>query len=238
MNMNILFFMACRNEEIPILVFDYNYHSILPALYYNNPDFFSHSFFFQVYRKQIVSNHLESNKVISFLRKQGISNDIICLHMMNYEQHIPLDLFYYGFFSLKSISNLNPKELSKFKQTLRMDMNMIIGILKNQLYEVFLDFMKNGKSDQPSLLDKSNQFSKLIIEAIFTQSSILCQIKFQKANIMTIKNMVDDYLLFMFNFLDENKMRKIAILSSFSFLLFPHPNIFDSIEERKKKRGK
>ena len=40
--MNILFFYAFQNEEIPILVFDYDYHSNLPALYYNNPDFFSH----------------------------------------------------------------------------------------------------------------------------------------------------------------------------------------------------
>ena len=228
------FFHSISHEVIPILVFDFNYLGSLPALYYYNPDYFSYSFYFQIFRKKIISDNLESNKVMSFLKRKGITNDIICLHMMNYEILLN-DLFFFGLFSLDSISKLNSKEFTKFKQNLSVSIIIITFIFKNQLYEIFFDFIKYGKSNRISLFDKSNLFSNLIIESILHSSSIFVNIKFQKPNIKILKNIMNDYFLFILNFLDEDKTRKIALLSYFSLSLFPHQNIFDCVEKKRKK---
>ena len=224
------FFPSINQEEIQILVFESHYLGILPGLYYYNPDFFSYSFYFQVYRKKIISEHLESNKVMSFLKSKGLTNDMICLHMMNYEI-ICNDLFLYGLFSLDSISKLNSKEFTKFRQYLSTQINIITCIFKNQLYEIFFDFIKHGKSNHISLLDKS--FSKLIIEAILNSTVAFMTFKIQRSNLIIIKNMWNAYLLFMFNFLEREKISKIALLSSFSLSLFPHQNFFDCIEKER-----
>ena len=225
------FFNHINLNETPIFVFEDYYLGVLPPLNYNNPDYFSHSFYFQAYRKQIISNLMESNKVISFLRKKGLDNDIICSHMMNTEG-ISIPFIVYGFFSLDSISNLNGDELSKFKQNLRPYIYIISSIFRNQLYEIFFDFLKCGKSNHISLLDKSNQFSKIFLEAILELSRILIIGNFH-TGIIQVKNILNNYLLYMFNFIDENKIPKIVLLSSFSLSLNPHQNIFDDIEERK-----
>jgi hypothetical protein len=81
--------------------------------------------------------------------------------MMNDKKLVP-ELFSFGFFSLDSISKLNTKELTKFKQYLSY--SDIILIQTNQLCEIFLDFIKNGSTNCISLLDKSNHFSKFFIE--------------------------------------------------------------------------
>ena len=222
--------LSGRRNSLPDCLVDYywkNNEEILPDLYYNNPDFFSHSFYFQAYKKKIISNYLESNKDIFFHRKKEIKNDIICSHMMNIDC-IPVDLFLFSFFSFDSIKNLNPDDLSKFKQNLRIHIFIINSIFKNQLYDIFFDFLKNGKSDHISLLDNSNDFSKLILE------SILDKVQNKKSNIMQVKSMLNNYLLYMQKFLDENKIRKIALLSSFSFSSVDHQNIFNDIKEKKR----
>ena len=136
---------------------------------------------------------------------------------------------------MECILNLNADELSKFKQNLSLQIDIICSIIKNQLYEIFFDFLKFGKSNRISLLDKSNHFSKLLIENIF-DSSHLFIVKMPKSHLMKLKNLLNNYLLFMFNFLDENKIRKVAFLSSFSLSQVPHQNVFDYIEERKKEQ--
>ena len=231
--MSFFFYQKITLDENSIFTFDTNY-TILPALYYYNPNFFSYSFYFQVYRKKIMSDIFESHKAISFLRKKGISNDIICSHLMNLEYNLPHYLFVFGFFSLECILNLNADELSKFKQNLSLQIDIICSIIKNQLYEIFFDFLKFGKSNRISLLDKSNHFSKLLIENILDYSNSFIA-KMPKSHLMKLKNLLNNYLLFMFNFLDENKIRKVALLSSFSLSQVPHQNIFDYVEEKKKQ---
>ena len=104
------------------------------AIYYYNPDIFSYSFFFQVYRKKIISKNIESDECISFLRKSGIRNDILCPNMMNEIRQLP-EFYSFGFFSLDSITKVNAKELTKFKQFLSC--TDIILIQTCQFCEIF-----------------------------------------------------------------------------------------------------
>ena len=231
--LNNFFFQNFHLNEINMMLSDnsnYNY-TALPALYYNNPDYFSYSFFFRAYRKKLISDIIDTNKVIYFLKKeQCLSNDIICSHMMNIE-NFPIDFFSNGFFSIDCISNLNSEELSKFKQNLNNHLFIISSIFRNQLYEIFFDFLKYGKTEHISLLDKSNKFSKLILESILDLSSALISPKNLIFSIKVLKDLLNNYLLYMFNFLDDNKIRKIAFLSSFSLSIGLYPKY--QIEERK-----
>jgi len=78
------FFEKLKFENpIYILNLNYSYKNNAYALYYYNPNFYSYSFYFQLYRKKIITKNIESNECISFLRKLGINNEILCSHMMN-----------------------------------------------------------------------------------------------------------------------------------------------------------
>ena len=217
--------------EIPIYSFNMIFvHRNAYALYYYNPDIFSYSFFFQIFRKKIISKNIESNEFISFLRKLGFNNDILCSHMLNEIRLIP-DFFPFGFFSLDSISYLNTKDLTKFKQFINyMD---IIYIQANQFCDIFLDFIYNGCTKNISLYDKSNYFSKLFIEKIIDSIQL-----FLSTNIMNyvdeIKNILISYPLFKFRFYDENKHRIITLLSSYAYSISQQQNIFKDCDNYEK----
>ena len=76
------YFGKVYEEEIPI--YNFSFQNYLPVLYYYHPDIFSYSFFFQVYRKRIISKNIESHDCITFLRKLGINNEIICSTIKKY----------------------------------------------------------------------------------------------------------------------------------------------------------
>ena len=224
------FFNKISIKESPIYVFkdSFPYDKILPALYYYNPGILSHSFFFQVYRKKIISKNIESNDCISFLRKLGISNEILCSHMMNKDSS-NLDLFKHGFFTLDSISKLNEKELTKFKQN--WSSNLII-IFINQICEIFSDFMYKGYTKHISLMDKSNHLSKILLEYALDRISMIYDFSYESYNfIKQAKNNLIIYALFKFIFYEENKHRIMALLSSYSFSLSKQHNIFIDSED-------
>jgi len=199
-------------------------------LYYYNPDIFSYSFFFQVYRKKIISKNIESCECISFLRKLGINNDILCSHMMNDLYLVP-ELFSFGFFSLDSISQLNSKELIQFKR--KLNFSYINSILANQFCEIFNDFIYNGFTKRLSLMDKSNHFSKLLIEKIIDSIGLLIVDSAYKA-VSEIKNILIKYPLFNFQFYDENKYRIIVLLSSYSYSISQQKSIFKECDTYEK----
>ena len=217
-------------NPIYILNLNYSYKNNAYALYYYNPNFYSYSFYFQLYRKKIITKNIESNECISFLRKLGINNEILCSHMMNDKKLVP-ELFSFGFFSLDSISKLNTKELTKFKQYLSI--SDIILIQTNQLCEIFLDIIKNGSSNCISLLDRSNHFSTFFIEKIIDSMNLLID-EHQKNVVKEIKNVLISYRLFKFRFYDENKQRIITFLSSYAYSISNNQNIFKDCDTYEK----
>ena len=215
------FFDKISDKEIPIYSFFFNENN--PFLYYYNPDIFSHSFFFQVYGKRIISKYFESNDCISFLRKIGISNEIMCSFMI--PNGYPMDLIKYGFFTLDSISNLNEKELMNFKTYLK---ESFIYIFINQLCEIFSDFILNGYTNRISLLNKSNHLSKILIQFAFDRIIDLympCYPTIKELNYIFV------YPLFEFFFYDKNKQRIINLLSSYSLSLAHKQNIFEDSKD-------
>ena len=225
------FFEKVKFENpIYILNLNFSYKNNTYALYYYNPNIFSYSFYFQLYRKKIISKNIESNECITFLRELGINNEILCSHMMNDKKLVP-ELFSFGLFSLDSISQLNTKELTKFKQYLSY--SDIILIQTNQFCEIFLDFIKNGSTKCISLLDKSNHFSKFFIEKIIDSMNSLID-EHQKNAVKEIKNILINYPLFKFRFYDENKQRIIAFLSSYIYSISKNQNIFKDCDTYEK----
>ena len=222
------YFTNIRYKENAIYVFKEVIEQI-PALYYYNPNILAQSFFLQVYRKKIISKNIESNDCISFLRKLGINNEILCSHMVNtYLGNI--ELFLYGFFTLDSILKLNEKELTIFKQKLSCN---FIFIFLNQICEIFSDFMYNGYTKHISLMDKSNHFSKILMEYAIDRISSL-NIDFSKT-FCGFSNLVKKdliiYPLFKFIFYEENKQRIITLLSSYSFSFSQKNEIFKDSED-------
>jgi len=210
------------NKEIP--VYSFNFNEYYPDLYYYNPDLFSHSFFFQVYRKRIISKNIESNECISFLRKLGYSNEILCsyLSMEIYSE----SLFKYGFFTLDSISKINEKELGSFKTKLNF---YFIYIVINQISEIFSDFILNGNTNRISLMNKSNHISKILIQFAIERILYVYQPSFTLMK--DLKNYFIVYPLFNFFFYEKNKQRIITLLSSYSLSLSHHQNIFKDSED-------
>ena len=211
------FFNKISIKESPIYVFKdiFPYDKILPALYYYNPGILSHSFFFQVYRKKIISKNIESNDFIYFLRSLGINNEILCSHMIVNPHISNYELYTYGFFTLDSISKVKVKELTTFKKRLEIS---FIYIVINQICEIFSDFIYNGDTKRISLLDKSNYFSNILIQSIFD-------------NLSKVKNNLIIYPLFKLFFYEENKQRIITLLSSYSFSISHQQNIFKDSDE-------
>ena len=226
------YFFKELNFENPIYIFnlDFSDKNTAYALYYYNPDIFSYSFYFQVYRKNIITKNIESHEFISFLRELGVSNEVLCSHMMNDEKLVP-ELFSFGFFSLDSISKLNAKELTKYKQNLSY--SNIILIQSNQFCEIFLDFIKNGESKSISLLDESNHFSKFFIEKIIDSMQSLIDDR-KKNDVKEIKNILINYPLFKFHFYEENKQRILAFLSSYAYSISENQNIFKDCDTYEK----
>ena len=144
----------------PLFVFINKRNNKFPALYYNYPDSFAQSFFFQVYRKKIVSKYLESNEVISFLRKNKISNDILISNILFHKIYDDEKKFIYpfGFFSLDLLLE-NPTIVETEKKN--QIKNNLLYYLLNQNCDIFSDFMYNGKSTRTCLVDISNYFSNI-----------------------------------------------------------------------------
>ena len=184
------------------------------------PDAFSQSFFFQVYRKIIVSKSFESKNIFLFLRENGISNYILCSHLMNYYLN-PIEIYSFGFSSLDSILNNTNIELSKFKQNININ---IIYILINQFCNIFSDFMNFGKTNRDSLVDPNSNFSKLFYEKIiqFISKDFGIFVSFK-----IIKKILIHFPLFKLSFNDENKERILIVLSTYSFSLAHKKNIFN-----------
>ena len=199
------------------------------ALYYYNPDIFSYSFYFQIYRKKIISKNIESHECISFLRKIGINNEILSFHMIN-DKELMSELFSFGLFPLDSISKLKVKEYTKFKQILSY--SNIILIQSNQFCEIFLDFIKNGKTECISLFDKSNDCSKFFLEKIIDSMQSLIDSR-KKNDVKEIKNILINYPLFKIHFYDENRQYIIALLSSFAYSNSEPQNIFKDYGDEK-----
>ena len=218
------FFDKINSKEFPI--YNFSYAEPYPTLYYYNPDMFSQSFFFQVYRKRIISKGIESNDYISFLRKLGINNEILCSNLMNSTGN-NIFLFKYGFFTLDSISNLNEKELSKFKGELY---NNFLYIFINQLCEIFSDFIVNGYTNRISLLDKSNHFSKILAKFAFDRIGNIYYTPSYDF-VKQLKNFLIVYPLFNFFFYEKNKQRIITLLSSYSLSLAHQTNILGDSED-------
>ena len=236
----ITYYFVAKYKENPIYYFKNTSYINYPALYYYENDILSYYFFFQAYRKKIISKNIESNDCISFLRKLGISNKILYSHMFNRANP---EIFKYGFFTLDSISNLNERELTKFKMSLPSN---FISIFLNQNCEIFSDFMKNGNTEHISLMDKNNLLPRILIEHVLSRVNMIydCSKAFYPF-VKEAKNNVIIYYLFKFIFYEENKQRIMALLSSYSFLLSEQYNFlidsdhysetFNSIEYEVKK---
>ena len=214
-----------KKDEAPIFIFNelYDKKSTIPALCYYEPDAFSQSFFFQVYRKIIVSKSFENKNIFLFLRKNGISNDILCSHLMNYYLN-PVEIYSFGFLSLDSILNNTNIELSKFKQNIN---DNIIYILINQFCDIFSDFMNFGKTNRDSLVDPNSNFSKLFYEKIiqFISKNFNDFVSFK-----IIKKILIHFPLFKLSFNDENKERILIVLSTYSYSLAQKENVFNEFE--------
>ena len=214
------------NHIPPIFIFNDEFTNVdsVPALYYYNPDTFYNSFFFQVYRKKIVSKSFESNEIIKFLRKNEISNDILCSHLLN-NFLIPQEIFSFGLFSLDLIFKNKNIKASKFK----IDMsNNIIYIFNNQNCDIFDDFMYYGKTDRICLVDNSNYFSKLFYEKVLDNLSFLTLPKHKISKMF--KNILIYFPLFRLSFNDENKERILNTLSYYSYSLAQNENIFNDCD--------
>ena len=219
------FFMKIRFKEVPIYVFDncFTFNENLPALPYYYPNILSPSFFFQTYRKRILSKNIESNECISFLRKLGLTNEILCRHLIN-SMLVRIDLYAYGFFSLNSISKFNEKDLTDFKQMMGVT-GIVIFI--NEICDIFSDFILNGNKNGISLMDKSNHFSENFLETSINNLQVFISRSRLQANYCSMyKNFLIVCPLFKFIFYEENKQRIITTLSSYSFSLSNQQNIF------------
>ena len=188
-------------------------NDFFPELYYNNPDSFSQSFFFRVYRKKIVSKYLESYEVFSFLKKNKISNDILFSHV-NEKQII----YSYGFYSLKN----SPIHESKLEN--------VIYILLSHNCDIFSDFMYNGKTERICLVDDTNFFSKIFNDGILDLISDLENFLFQENFAVYSKNVLIYLPFFRLSFNDENKQRILNTLSSYSFSIAQNKNIFKDFD--------
>ena len=222
---SVHYFKKVYDEEIPIYNFSFN--NSLPVLYYYHPDIFSYSFFFQVYRKRIISKNIESNDCITFLRKLGINNEIICSTIKNYGKFgSPSDLFIYGFSTLDSISKIKGKDVANFLPILHFNS---IDIFINQLCEIFSDFIFNGETKHISLMDISNHVSKILIEYVFNGPSFFYMPQYHSVKPAKIRMIA--YILFNFFFYEENKLIIMNLLSSYSLILAHKQNIFKDSED-------
>ena len=215
-----------KKDEAPIFIFNETDNKIsIPALCYYEPDAFSYSFFFQVYRKIIVSKSFENKNIFLFLRQNGISNDILCSYLINC-CFKPIEMYSFGFFSFDSILNNTNIELSEFKQNID---NNIIYILINQFCDIFSDFMNYGETKRNSLVDNSI-FSKLFYEKIIQFVS-----KFfgNFVSFKITKKILIQFPLFKLSFNDENKERILIVLSNYSFSLAEKKNIFNEDSDSK-----
>ena len=221
------FFKEFKDKEIPIYIFKDNFDNFgfdesFPVLYYYNPDIFSHSFFFQVYRKEMISKQIESNKCINFLRKViKITNEDLCSNKIDSISD-KKELFTYGFYTIES--KLNDQIITKFEDDYE---KIFIIVFINHLCEIFSDFIKNGCTKRVSLIyefnkdDKSKKknISKIFLEYII--NNIFASFKDESKNNLII------YPLFKYIFYEENKLRIMTLLSSYSFSLSKQYNNFE-----------
>ena len=199
----------------PIFIFNDEFMSIdtVPALYYCKPDAFYFSFYFQVYRKRIVSKWLESHEVFSFLRKNGISNDVLCSHLLN--THPIPEIFSFGLLSLDLIFTNSKIKTSKFNIAIS---NNLIYIFVNQNCDIFADFMNHGKTNRICLIEGKNYFSKIFYDKILEQILGLF-LSGKQRNFKIVKDILIRFPLFRMSLNDENKERILIALSSFAFLM-------------------
>ena len=233
--------ISIKNPPIFIFNDEFMFIDNVPALYYYKPDAFYFSFFFQVYRKRIVSKWLENNEIFLFLRKNGISNDVLCSHLLNYT-FIPIEIYSYGLLSLDLIFTNSKIKTSKFNFAI---LNNLIYIFVNQNCDIFADFMNHGKTNRICLIEGKNYFSKIFYDKVLDQIlNLLYRRKHRTFKI--VKDVLIRFPLFRISLNDENKERILIALSSFAFSmekekknLFNESDdfetIFDSIEKEVKK---
>ena len=214
-------------NESPTFIFnlEFPFSDYVPSLYYANPDFYTQSFYSQVYRKNIMLQFLKSYEVIQFLQNLDIDYNFICSHLLN-TNSLPQEIFSFGFISLDYIlQKFKGNELSNFKQNIGLN---IIYIFINQICEIFSDFIQNGSTKSKSLLDKSNEFGKFLLEKIFEGTVYFLNPKIRIGR--TLKCLILSYPLLRFRFFEENKQRILTLLSSYAFSISKHENIFDKFD--------
>ena len=98
--------------------------------------------------------------------------------------------------------------------------------------EIFSDFILKGNTRRISLMDKSNYFSEIFLEAVINNFEVfLKRASTPYEYIYQYKSNLIMYPLFKFIFYEENKQRIIALLSSYSFSLSKQQNIFKDCED-------
>ncbi len=198
-------------SESPTFIFnlEFPFSDYVPSLYYANPDFYTQSFYSQVYRKNIMLQFLKSDEVFQFLQNLDIDYNFICSHLLN-ANSVPQEIFSFGFISLDYIlQKFKGNELSNFKQNIGLN---IIYIFINQICEIFSDFIQNGSTKSKSLLDKSNEFGKFLLEKIFEGTAFFVNPRIRIGR--TFKCLILSYPLLRFRFIEENNQRILTLLSS------------------------
>ena len=222
-------FIADRIEDYnpPLFNFKKIKNNKIPALYYNLSDSFSYSFFFQVYRKKIVTKSYDTNEVISFLKKNKISKDILINQIMyntHYDDSSYEELLHsYGFFSLDLL--LENTYILEFDKKDKI-MQYLIYILFNQNCDIFSDFMYNGETKRTCLVDIINYFSKIFYEKIHLFVNDLDFNISDREDAKILKNELIYFPFFRLSFYDENKQRILNTLSAYSFSKAQNKNIF------------
>ena len=165
--------------------------------------------------------------MISFLKNLGIDKKFICSHLLNYND-IPTEIFSFGLFSLDLVLEKEKEKKLNITQFKREISSFIIYIFINHISEIFNDFITEGSTKHISLLDKSNSFSKFLVEKLSDSLNLLIDPKNKKG--ITFKNILIFYHLFNLLFFDENKQRILVSLSYYAYSLSKTKNILDDID--------